>query len=578
MIKYFNHFLFLSILFVVTSVNLIAQEKPMFANPILAGFYPDPSICKVGDNFYLVTSTFAYYPGLPVFQSKDLVNWKLIGHVLDRPEQLNLDGQGVSRGLYAPSIRYNNGTFYVTCTIVDRGGNFIVTSKSPEGPWSNPVWLPEIDGIDPSPFFDNDGKLYIIYNSVAPDNKPLYEGHRTIRIHELDSKTFKAIGDEHIIVNGGTDLSKKPVWIEAPHIFKVNDLYYLIAAEGGTSDQHSEVVFRSKDVLGPYIPYDKNPILTQRDLDLTRKNPITATGHADFVELDNGEWWAVFLGIRPYLIADREYDNTGRETFLAPVKWIDSWPVINPDYKEVQYYYPYPLPPKKEFAVRPYGGNFKLKYNFDKDKLDKDWIFLRTPREKWYDLTSKKGFVTMQLRPETCSGDMNPSFIGHRQQHLTCSASTSIDFMPKSGNEKAGLLIFLSETHFYFLCKSIEDGKPIIQLFKSTDSSSVNNQMELIASKEINKEESSNELNLQIKADRDVYSFYYSFSKENDEAVNWKLLKDKVDAKYVSVNIPKDFTGCIFALYATSMGKESNNKASFDYFEYAGDDAIYENK
>ena len=223
MIKYFNHFLFLSILFVVTSVNLIAQEKPMFANPILAGFYPDPSICKVDDNFYLVTSTFAYYPGLPVFQSKDLVNWKLIGHVLDRPEQLNLDGQGVSRGLFAPSIRYNNGTFYVTCTIVDRGGNFIVTSKSPEGPWSNPVWLPEIDGIDPSPFFDNDGKLYITYNSVAPDNKPLYEGHRTIRIHELDSKTFKAIGDEHIIVNGGTDLSKKPVWIEAPHIFKVND-------------------------------------------------------------------------------------------------------------------------------------------------------------------------------------------------------------------------------------------------------------------------------------------------------------------------------------------------------------------
>ena len=188
----FSFLIFLIFFLAVYTSDISAQNEPMFANPILAGFYPDPSICKVDDNFYLVNSTFSYYPGLPVFQSKDLVNWKLIGHVLDRPEQLDLDGQGVSRGLFAPSIRYNNGTFYVTCTIVDKGGNFIVTSKSPEGPWSNPVWLPEIDGIDPSPFFDENGKLYIIYNSVAPDNKPLYEGHRTIRIHEIDLKDFEA--------------------------------------------------------------------------------------------------------------------------------------------------------------------------------------------------------------------------------------------------------------------------------------------------------------------------------------------------------------------------------------------------
>ena len=514
----------IALISIMTSL-LYSQDKNEFANPILAGFYPDPSICKVGDNFYLVTSTFAFYPGLPIFQSKDLVNWKLIGHVLDRPEQLDLDGQGVARGLFAPAIRYNNGTFYVTCTLVDKGGNFIVTAKSPEGPWSNPIWIPEIDGIDPSPFFDDNGKLYIIYNSVAPDNKPLYEGHRTIRIRELDSKTFKAVGEEHIIVNGGSDLSKKPVWIEAPHIFKVHDLYYLIAAEGGTSDQHSEVVFRSKDVFGPYIPYEKNPILTQRNLDPTRKNPITSTGHADFVELDNGNWWAVFLGIRPYLIKDGDYDNTGRETFLAPVKWEDGWPVINPDYKEVQYFYPYPLPPQKEFATRPYGGNFKLTYDFDNDKLDKDWIFLRTLRDKWYDLTSKKGFVTLQLRPETCSGKMNPSFLGHRQQHLTCSASTSMDFIPKSENEKAGLLIFLNENHFYFLCKSLKGDKPYIQLYKSTDSSRINNKMELMASKEISNEDDSEPLRLQINADKDVYSFYYSFAKQNDDSAKWEFIK-----------------------------------------------------
>ena len=389
---------------------------------------------------------------------------------------------------------------------------------------------------------------------------------------------MKPIGNEHIIVNGGTDLSKNPVWIEAPHIFQVNNYYYLIAAEGGTSDQHSEVVFRSKDIFGPFTSYEKNPILTQRDLDPARKNPITSTGHADFVELDNGEWWAVFLGIRPYLIKDGDYDNTGRETFLAPVKWEEGWPVINPEYEEVQYFYPYPLPPKKEFAIRPYAGNFKLKYNFDKDKLDNDWVFLRTLRQKWYDLTDRKDYVTIKVRPETCSGKMNPSFLGHRQQHLTCTASTSMDFSPKSENEKAGLLIFMSETRFYFICKSIENNKPIIQLYRSMDSSIVNDQMELLASKEISEEENKTDLNLQIKADRDVYSFYYSFTKNDDENVDWNLLKDNVDAKYLSVKIPKDFTGCIFALYATSMGKQSNSTAAFDYFEYSGDDAVYENK
>ena len=173
---------------------------------------------------------------------------------------------------------------------------------------------------------------------------------------------------------------------------------------------------------------------------------------------------------------------------------------------------------------------------------------------------------------------MNPSFLGHRQQHLTCTASTSMDFSPKSENEKAGLLIFMSETRFYFICKSIENNKPIIQLYRSMDSSIVNDQMELLASKEISEEENKTDLNLQIKADRNVYSFYYSFTKNDDENVDWNLLKDNVDAKYLSVKIPKDFTGCIFALYATSMGKQSNSTAAFDYFEYSGDDAVYENK
>jgi xylan 1,4-beta-xylosidase len=571
--KYFSYILLLLILLVDATTNLIAQDNPMFANPILAGFYPDPSICKVDDNYYLVTSTFSYFPGLPVFQSKDLVNWKLIGHVLDRPEQLNLDRQGVSRGLFAPTIRFDNGLFYVTCTLVDHGGNFIATAKSPEGPWSNPIFLPEVDGIDPSMFFDDNGKSYIIYNSVAPDNKPLYDGHRTIRMHEVDKEKLKVVGKEIILINGGVDLSKKPVWIEAPHIFKVNGIYYLIAAEGGTADQHSEVVFRSDNVNGPYIPYEKNPILTQRHLDPNRKNPITSTGHADFVETDNGDWWAVFLGIRTYMPDEGGYNNIGRETFLAPVKWIDSWPIINPDYEEVQYFYPYPLPARKDFALRSYGGNFTLKYDFDNKEISKDFIFLRTPHQKWYSLDDKKGFLSLDLRKETCSGKSNPSFLGHRQQHINCSAGTSLIFNPSADNEKAGLLIFLNENRFYYLCKSLENNEPIIQLYKSVEKENAESTMELITSEKISDENSKKKVNFKIEAAGKYYSFFYSYNNEG-----WKLLKENLDATYLRVVIPKDFTGCIFALYATSLGKESNNKCYYDYFEYTGDDDVYNTK
>jgi alpha-N-arabinofuranosidase len=230
------------------------QTAKQYTNPILSGFYPDPSICRVGGDYYLVNSTFAYFPGIPVFHSNDLVNWKLIGHVMSRTEQMDLTGMGVSRAIFAPTIRYHNGLLYVTCTIVDGKENFVVTAKDPAGPWSNPVWLPEIIGIDPSPFFDEDGKAYIVYNSIPPDDKPLYDGHRTIRINSFDSKNLKIISDNRILVNGGTDISQKPSWIEGPHLIKKYGYYYLVAAEGGTYENHSVVVFRSKTLDGPFVP------------------------------------------------------------------------------------------------------------------------------------------------------------------------------------------------------------------------------------------------------------------------------------------------------------------------------------
>ncbi len=540
------------------------EPKPsaFFVNPILAGFYPDPSICRAGDDYYLISSSFAYFPGLPVFHSNDLVSWKQIGHVLDRPEQLNLDGHGVSRGLFAPAIQYHRGKFYVVCTLIDTGGNFVVTATNPAGPWSNPVWIPEVNGIDPSLFFEGDD-AYIVYNSIAPDDKPLYNGHRTLRMYAFDIQSLKVKGEEILLVNGGVDLAKEPVWIEAPHILKKDNVYYLIAAEGGTAYNHSEVVFRSESVTGPYVPYDKNPILTQRHLKPDRPYPVTTTGHADFVETQTGEWWAVFLGCRPY---EDDYYNTGRETFLAPVKWIDGWPVINPDYETVQYAYPVPQTGHTgEVPGAGFSGNYHYHDEFDNDTLDYRWIFLRTPRTEWYSLTQRKGMLALKLQPETCAEKVNPSFAGFRQAHHKGHVSVKLSFDAQTAHEKAGLLIFQNETHYYFLSKSTANGIPVVELFQSDKD---DGRLQLLKSAVL--AEAADSVFLKIKAHNDTYSFWYA---QKPDA--WTLLEDHLPAKFLSTKEAGGFVGSVYALYATSSGQASDNTAYFDWFDYRGEDDVY---
>jgi xylan 1,4-beta-xylosidase len=545
-------------------------DRKEFSNPILAGFYPDPSICRVGDDYYLVNSSFSYFPGIPVFQSKDLVHWSLIGHVMDRPEQLNLDSLGVSREIFAPAIRYKDGVFYVTCTFVDGGGNFVVTSRTPRGPWSDPVWLPQVDGIDPSLFFDDDSRAYLIYNSAAPDKKPLYDGHRTIRMYEFDTQHLKVIGSERILVNGGTDIRKKPVWIEGPHIFHKNGFYYLIAAEGGTGDQHSEVVFRSRNIDGPYVSYEKNPILTQRNLDPRREHPVTSTGHADLVETVKGDWWAVFLGCRPYAPCEQGFYNTGRETFLAPVRWQNDWPVIDPEHENVQYSYELPVQPSGQATEPAYSGNFVFRDEFAESTLRGDWVFLRTPREKWYSLTDRPGSIAMRLRPETCSQPANPSFIGRRQSHARGAASVSLDFQPKTDREKAGLLVFQNERHFYYLCKTLQDSVSVVQLYKSAAGDDADHGMELMTSRKLEDDPGRSRDFLKIEARGDTYAFFYASRPDS-----WHLLREDVPAAFLSTKVAGGFVGCMYALYATSLGAQGANTAFFDWFEYAGDDEVY---
>lgn len=533
-----------------------------YTNPILSGFYPDPSICRVDDNYYIINSSFAYFPGLPIFHSKDLVNWTQIGHAMDRPEQLELAGAGVSRGLFAPSIRYHKGVYYIVCTLIDKGGNFVITAKDPKGPWSNPVWLKEVNGIDPSLYFDDDDKAYVLFNSIPPNNISLHNGHRTIRMFAFDIDKLKVTGEEKLLINGGTDMAKKPVWIEGPHIFKKDGWYYLICAEGGTGYNHSEVVFRSKNVDGPYVSYEKNPILTQRHLDPKRPSPITTVGHADFVETPDGKWYAVFLGCRPY--QDNHF-NIGRETFMLPVEWKDGWPHILEGNEIVPASLPVPLPQLTGKVNNAFNGNFLFRDDFTDDRLNSRWVFLRTPKESWYSLSEQKGDLSLNLLPQTISGKENPAFLGFRQQHNNGYASTSFTFKATSANEKAGMVLFQNETHFYFLCQSVKENKQVIQLYKSV-AGDKEGKMELLAEQYLPKLKKG--LALKIEARGNTYSFYHAVKRKK-----WILLKDNADATFLSTQTAGGFVGTMYGLYGTSSGLSSSNKVVFKWFETRSADA-----
>lgn len=506
-----------------------------YRNPVLAGFYPDPSVCRVDSDYYMVNSTFSYFPGIPVFHSRDLVHWKQLGHVLDRPSQLNLDSLGLSWGVFAPAISWHRNKFYVINTIVNRGGNFYVTADNPAGPWSEPVWLPEIDGIDPSFFFDDDGKAYVVNNGPAP-GKELYPGHRALWIQEFSVDSGKLTGPRKVLVDGGVDIRTNPQWIEGPHIFKKNGWYYLIAAEGGTSEWHSEVVFRSLSVWGPYVPAKRNPVLTQRHLDKGRPYPITSTGHADFIETPAGDWWTVFLGCRPY---EGDFYNTGRETFMLPVSWENDWPFVT----DTVIPYAVSAPSLKESFEdsETMTGNFSWRDDFNDTTLGMKWNFIRTPREKWYSLTDDPGFLGIKLRPESIRDLVNPSFLGRRQQHgwfTAVAAMTPVNFDTASNG---GLIAFQNEQHYIYLgLKKNADGYGIFLERSGRDEN--NGNPVTLAEQELRKKPDL--IYLKITGKGSSYDFSYSY-----DGREWELLKGDVNARNLSTNIAGGFVGAYIGIY-----------------------------
>jgi len=515
-------------------------DERTFANPILPGMYPDPSICRVGADFYLVNSSFEFFPGVPIFHSHDLVHWTQIGHVLTRESQLNLAGVYSSGGIYAPTLRHHAGRFYMITTLVGspkRGGNFYVTATDPRGPWSDPIWLDhgEHGGFDPSLLFA-DGEAYYLR-----DGKGDRQDHPRIFQARIDPATG-ALRDPMKVVWEGTG----GIWPEGAHIYKMKGRYYLFAAEGGTEYGHSEVVARAASPFGPFEPSPGNPILTHRN---RPEHAIQATGHADLVELDDGTIWAVFLGTRPQ---GGRFNHLGRETFLAPVRFsADGWPTIG-DGGRVELRMPRPALPAQ--PTSPIGG----RDDFDRAALGLDWIFVRNPNAGDLSLTARPGFLRLMGSAVTLDDVASPALVVRRQQHLRARVSAALDFAPREAGEEAGLTVRARESFHYDLAvRRAATGREAVLSSRIAGASTIVGRAPL----------PDGPVTLEIAADEASYTFAVAAGGAAPQKLG-TLPARTLSAEAIGSRERHHFTGVVIGAYATGHGKRSTVPADFDWFEY----------
>ncbi|MBO7448775.1 MAG: family 43 glycosylhydrolase [Clostridiales bacterium] len=511
-------------------------------NPIMPGFYPDPSICAVGEDYYLCNSTFSYVPGLSLMHSKDLVHWEQIGNVLTRHSQIPLEGADHSQGLFAPTIRYHEGVFYVICTNVTHGGNFIVTAENPEGPWSEPHYLEDADGIDPSLFFDDDGKCYYIGTHPNPDGVK-YNGDWYIYISEVDLNEWKLVGEKKNVWNGAL---KGCIWPEGPHIYKENGYYYIMHAEGGTGPEHSVMIARSKDIWGPYEGNPKNPILTHRHLG--KDYPIKYVGHGDIIQTPNGEWFMTMLAVRPL----NRFTTMGRETFLAKFIWEDEWPVVNPGVGMLTEKVEIDLPewdPTKDptsYTCRTNGkttipGTAK-DYNFASMKeLGDEFLMLRNYSDDMYKFDGEG--LKLKAGKDDIKAVASPSYIAIRQQHHHFKSSATFDASVLKAGESAGLILL--QNNLYNLRAEVIDGKCKMVLCQD-------GKEEIIG-----ETEASGNVTVSIVVD----------------GLNTKVLcgdKELGEASVanLSTEVAGGFVGCCIGIYASANGKESDTYVNFTRLTY----------
>ncbi|MEK3867205.1 glycoside hydrolase family 43 protein [Paenibacillus sp. FSL H7-0716] len=501
-----------------------------YTNPILPGFYPDPSITRAGDDYYLVCSSFEYFPGVPIFHSQDLIHWTQIGHVLNRVSQLDTRKSKSSGGIFAPTIRYHEGTFYMITTEVHGKGNFYVTATDPAGPWSDPISIP-YGGIDPSLMFDEDGKVYVTTQQGAD-----YDSHAIQ--YEIDIATGAALTEPVVIWTGDGG-----PWTEGPHLYKINGMYYIMTASGGTAKEHREIIGRSSSPYGPFerLPY---PILTHSGTD----NPIQYLGHADLIEDRNGDWWAVFLGVR---LVDAKFTVLGRETFLAPVSWTeDGWPMIDNNDDTVGLEMKVSRVPGQSPKPETSG-----RYNFDDQVLPLGLAFLRNPAEGSWSLNERQGWLSLRGQSSGLSEVGQVAFVGRRQQHTSAEWSTLLEMPSSIADVEAGLCARLDENAHYEIGLVQKNGQKVITAHVTMDG--VTHTVAEVPT-------TAERIYLKVKAELTEYSLFYSLDGQE-----WNMLSTAA-AYPLSPQAVKGngFTGVLIGLYATGHGKVAEVPAYFDWFDY----------
>lgn len=483
-----------------------------YLNPVIRGFNPDPSVCRVGNDYYLVTSTFEYFPGIPIYHSTDLINWEHIANAVTRPSQLPMSEAEASGGIWAPTIRYNDGILYITATFGDRG-NFIISSPDPRGEWSDAVWT-DMDGIDPSILFDG-GKMYYCANDCGGRGK-LYKTEG-ISLVEMNPETGRVIGEIKRIwegTGGG--------WLEAPHIYHIGGWYYLLAAEGGTGANHTAVLARSRNIWGEYEPCPHNPILTSRN-DTTKQ--ISCAGHADLIDTPKGAWYMAHLAARPYVSGKT---TLGRETFLTRVKWADGWFTAENKKASIE-----------NEANAEQRINTRFVCDFKSADWENRWLFVRGRNDDYI----KRSNGAMTLIPNAKLTDKRgfPSMAAVRQPDFECTAEIELDFAPRGSGDEAGLAVYLSPKNIYSIAKKRENDADYITVTMRAD--------ELIHIIYHTKAPEG-KLKFKIKSNTEKYEFYYA--ARNGEYIS----AGSAPAKFITTDIAdRCFTGAVIGAYAQSDTK-----------------------
>lgn len=530
-----------------------------FTNPILPGSYPDPSICRAGDDYYLVNSSFEYFPGLPLHHSRDLVNWELVGYGLHREAQCagrnNLVDVQTKGGIHAPTLRHHNGRFYIITTNVylppgdnqaTQFVNFIITADDIAGPWSQPHIIAGAPGIDPDIFFDDDGRVWYV-GTHAPEN-PNFNGEGEIWLQELDPDGWRLVGQRHYLWRGACG----GVWVEGPHLYKHDGRYYLLVAEGGTSFNHAVMVAVSDTVTGPYTSNPRNPILTSRHL--SYDHWVHSTGHADLVTLPDGRTYMVALGVRG---DERRGSNMGRETHLIPVSWErepfawkavkHDWPVCAPDNGRVLRHTPLPFPTAPQQPHRHFHDHF------DAETLDLAWNFRRLPLPGVFSLTARPGRLRLFARPEVIRERGRAAWLGFRQTESDFHYSAGMAFTAVDHGIEAGLCLLQEDNNYLTMTIGRMENEVMLRLALTAEG-----QTRDLARRPLSGYHG--QIVLRVVAQNHRYRYAYSL----DDGGTFQLLA-KTGADLI---LSHGYTGAYLGLYATSHGRPTTAFADFDWVQY----------